>query len=110
MQLRAKLSEFAIGQWGFETEERYSMLDSLTYMYQESLILLSTLPIPIVTYDSIVYPFDKQVWGFTIVCIIGQFLLLQAMQYVYCKVSATPNHIEYLYEGAYYDFIIGTLV
>ena len=74
-------------------------------MYQDSVILMSALPEPIVTYDSIVYPFDHQVWGFTFACIISQFLLLQVMQYVYCKVSGTPNHIEYIYGGAYYVFI-----
>ena len=73
-------------------------------MYHESTILLSALPIQIVTYDSIVYPFDNQVWGSLFASIIAQFLLLQAMQYVYCKVSGIPNSIEYLYGGAYYDF------
>ena len=74
-------------------------------MYQISVILISALPTPIVTYDSIVYPFNQEVWSFTYACIIAQFLLLQAMQYIYCKVSGTPNHIEYLYGGAYYDLI-----
>ena len=74
-------------------------------MYQDSTILMSALPIPIVTYDTIVYPFDQEVWNFTSACIILQFLMLQAMQYIYCKVSGTPNHINYLYEGALYDFI-----
>ena len=69
------------------------------------MILMSALPIQIVTYDSIVYPFDQQVWGFMFGCIIAQFLLLTAMQYIYCKVSGTLNDIEYLYEGAWYDFI-----
>ena len=72
-------------------------------MYQRSMILLSARPIEIVTYDSIVYPFNLQVWGFTLACIICQFFLLQAMQYVWCKVTGTPNQIEHIYQGAYYD-------
>ena len=68
-------------------------------MYQDSVIFVSALPIPIVTYDSIVYPFNPEVWGFMFACIIAQFLLLQAMQY--CKVSGIPNDFEYLYEGAH---------
>ena len=101
LQVRNKSSELGIGQWSFVPEERYGSLNNLAYMYQESLILISALPIPIVNYDSMIYPFDQEVWGFTFACIIAQFLLLQAMQYVYCKVSGTPNHIEYVYEGVY---------
>ena len=67
---------------------------------------MSALPIPIVTYDSISYPFDPQVWGFTFACIIAQFLMLQAMQYIWCIVSGTPNQIEYIYGGAYYYIIM----
>ena len=66
---------------------------------------MSALPIPIVTYDSIVYPFDLPVWGFTFACIFAQLLMLQAMQYLYCKASGTPNHSEYLYGGTYYNSI-----
>ena len=71
-------------------------------MYQVPHILASARPQPIVTYDSIVYPFDIQVWGFTFACIIAQFILLLIMQYVWSKVSGRPNNIEYVYEGAYY--------
>ena len=69
-------------------------------MYQVPHILASARPQPIVTYDSIVYPFDLPVWGFTFTCIIAQFTLLLVMQYVWCKVSGRPNNIEYVYEGA----------
>ena len=74
-------------------------------MYEDSGILLSALPIPIVTYDAIVYPFDQQVWSFMFACVIAKFLLLQAMQYLYCKVSGTPNDMEYIYAGIQYKFI-----
>ena len=73
-------------------------------MYEDSGILLSALPIPIVTYDAIVYPFDQQVWSFMFACVIAKFLLLQAMQYIYCKVYGTPNNVEYVYAGIHYDF------
>ena len=69
-------------------------------MYQVPLILASARPQQIVTYDSIVYPFDKQVWGFTFACIVAQFILLLVVQYAWCKVSGRPNNIEYVYEGA----------
>ena len=71
-------------------------------MYQEQLILGSASAEAIVTYDSIVYPFDLQVWVLTFACIITQFILLQVMQYVWCKISDSPNHIDYIYEGAYH--------
>ena len=74
-------------------------------MYQESEILMSALPKQIVTYDSIIYPFDPQVWSFTFACIIAQLLLLQTMQYIYCMVSGTPNNVEYIYAGICNDII-----
>ena len=70
-------------------------------MYQQPYMLASALPKRIVTYDSIVYPFEWQVWSFTFACIMTQFLLLQVMQYVWCKVSDTAQKIEHIYEGAY---------
>ena len=74
-------------------------------MYHESGVLMSAMTIPIVTYDSIVYAFEQRVWGFTFASIIAQFLLLQAMQYIYSKVSGTPNNVEFIYAGIHYYFI-----
>ena len=71
-------------------------------MYQSVQILASARPKPIVLYDSIVYPFDFVVWGFTFACIMAQFSLLQVMQCVWCKVSGTSNHINYIYEGTFH--------
>ena len=104
LQVSSKVVELGISQWNIDTQ-RYGLVDYLPYMFQESGILMSALPRPIVTYDSIVYPFDQLVWGSTFACIIAQFLLLQVMQYVYCKASDTPNHIEYVYSGVYHDLI-----
>ena len=99
-----KLSELGIGQRAINTQ-RYGLVNYLPYMYQDSVILMSAQPIPIVTYDSIVYPFDLPVWGFTFACIFAQLIMLQAMQYLYCKASGTPNNREYLYGGNCYDSI-----
>ena len=79
------------------------MVNYLPFMYDLPSILASARPKPIVTYDSIVYPFDLHVWGFTFACIMAQFLLLQVMQYVWCKVSGTPNNINFIYEGDFME-------
>ena len=78
------------------------MVNYVPFMYHRPQILASARPKPIVTYDSIVYPFDLQVWGFTFACIITQFLLLQIMQCVWSKISGMQNRTDYIYEGAYY--------
>ena len=74
-------------------------------MYQNDWILATARPKQIITYDSIVNPFELEVWILTIACIITQFLLLQVLQHVWCKVSGTPNQIEHIYGGAYFVLI-----
>ena len=76
LQVSSKVVELGISQWNIDTQ-RYGLVSYLPYMYHESGVLLSAMPIPIVTYDSIVYPFEQRVWGFTFASIIAQFLLLQ---------------------------------
>ena len=74
-------------------------------MHHQPRLIVSARPKPIVTYDTIVYPFELEVWGFTFACIMTQFILLQVMQYVWCKLSDRPNHIDYIYEGASHGLI-----
>ena len=98
-QVLRKQSEVGVGQPYF-TFEDFSKVNYLPFMYQQELIFGSAKPQKIVSYDSIVYPFELKVWVFTIASIMAQFLLLQAMQHVWCKVTASPNYINYIYEGA----------
>ena len=94
-QVSEKKSELGIGQLAI-ISHRYDKVDYLPFMYNVPFIMGSGIPKPIVTFDSIVYPFDLQVWGFTFACIITQFLLLQLMQYMWNKIRASPylvNHI-----------------
>ena len=68
-------------------------------MFESDLIVESARPKPIISYDSIVYPFDTYVWIFTFACIMAQFFLLQIMQALWCKVSGTSNQIDFICEG-----------
>ena len=99
LQVSSKVVELGISQWNIDTQ-RYGLVSYLPYMYDDVIRLVSALPMPIVDYGSITYPFDQYVWGFTFACIIAQFLILQAMQYIYSKVSDTPNKLDYFYGGA----------
>ena len=98
-QVSRKQCEMGIGQLYFTIEE-YGTVNYLPFMYQQELIFGSAKPQKIVSYDSIVYPFELKVWVFTIASIMAQFLLLQAMQHAWCKVTGSPNYIDYIYEGA----------
>ena len=100
-KVATKMSELAIGQAHFQIHN-YNLVNFLPFMHLQPRFIVSAKPTPIVTYDTIAYPFGLQVWGFTFACIMTQFILLQVMQYVWCKISDGPNHIDYIYEGAYY--------
>ena len=54
---------------------QYDMINYLPFMYDDPSILGSARPKPIVTYDSIVYPFDLQVWSFTFACIMTVLII-----------------------------------
>ena len=98
IQVSTKESELGIGQLVFQPH-RYKVVNYLPFMFESDLIVQSARPKPIVSYDSIVYPFDTYVWIFTFACIMAQFFLLQIMQSVWCKVSGTSNQIDFIYEG-----------
>ena len=98
-QVSTKQSEVGLGQPYFTIKD-YGTVNYLPFMYQQELIFGSAKPQKIVSYDSIVYPFELKVWLFTIASIMAQFLLLQAMQHAWCKVTGSPNYINYVYEGA----------
>ena len=62
-------------------------------------ILVSRKPKEIATYDTIVIPFDKYVWSFTLGCIITQFLLLVMMQNLWSFVTGTNKPHDFVFEG-----------
>ena len=61
--------------------------------------IASRKPNQIISYDTIVIPFDRYTWLFTVGCIVAQFLFLVAMQYLYSKATGTKNPNDFIYEG-----------
>ena len=68
-------------------------------MYEQRILLMTKKPDEIAAFDTIVYPFDFYIWGFTFSCILVKFILLLVIQNVWHKVTETSNPIDYVYEG-----------
>ena len=67
------------------------------YMFEQ--FIASQKPKEIISFNTIIIPFDKYIWFFTLGCICTQFLLLIAMQYLYSYVTGTKNPNDFIYEG-----------
>ena len=78
---------------------RYKIVDYLPYMYEQRYIFASGQPRVIVSYSTILDPFDVYVWGFTVSMIIAEFILLLVMQNLWSILQANPNPRDYIYEG-----------
>ena len=72
--------------------------------------MASQKPISITTYDTIIIPFDKYVWVFTICSIIAEFILLIAMQNVWSFMTGTNNPDDFIFEGGFFPFLIGSVI
>ena len=75
------------------------MVDYFHYMYEKPMSMFSLKPREIVSYDAIIYPFDKYVWAFTLCMIISQFILLVVIQNAWSIASRKPNPHDYIFQG-----------
>ena len=83
----------------FVRHYRYKQVDFLPYMYLHQLIITTGQPREIVSYDTIVYPFDIYVWGFAGGLIIVEFILLLVMQNLWSIIVSKQNPRDYFYQG-----------
>lgn len=93
-----KQSEIGIGQT-FYTEYRFKLVDFLPHMSATAMFAASQKPKEIVSYLTIITPFDKYVWLFMMGCICAQFLLLVQMQHLYSYMTGTKVPKDFIYEG-----------
>ena len=100
-QVSIKQSELGIGQTAL-TGYRFQLVDFLPPMATNTWFIATQRPKEIVSFDSIVIPFDKYVWLFTFVCICAQFLLLVIMQRLYSHLTGMKNTTDFIYEGNNY--------
>ena len=93
-----KQSEAGVGQTVFALY-RYKMVDYLQYMYDYPYSMFSQKPREIVSYDTLIYPFDNYVWAFTLCMITSQFILLVSIQNMWSIASGKPNPRDYIFQG-----------
>ena len=75
------------------------MVGYLPWMYMYEFPISSKKPEPIVTYDTLIYPFDYYTWGFILVFTPATFLILAMFQVVWKYASGEPYPSEWLYQG-----------
>ena len=96
-----KQSEIGMGQIGF-TLYKYKMVDYLHYMYESPFFMFSRKAREIVSYDTIIHPFDIYVWALTWIMITSQFILLVSLQNVWAIASGNTNPRDYIFQGFSY--------
>ena len=79
---------------------RYKIVDYLHYMYEHPYIMISRKLREIVSYDTIIYPFDNYTWALTMCMITMQFILLVSIQNVWTLASGKPNPQDYIFQGS----------
>ena len=75
------------------------MVSYLPWMYVYEFAFASKKPKPIVTYDTLTYPFDYYIWGFSIAFTIAMFVILATFQKVWAHASQEPNPDGWLFQG-----------
>ena len=98
-----KQCEIGMGQMFFALY-RYKVVDYLHYMYEHPYPMFSQKPREIVSYDTIIYPFDNYVWAFTLCMIAAQFTLLIIIQNAWSIASGKPNPQDYIFQGSYMKY------
>ena len=97
-QTYTKQSELGVGQTSF-VSYRYKMVSYLPYMYMYEFAFTSKKPKPIVTYDTLSYPFDDYTWCFTLAFTFVTFVILATFQMIWAYASGETNPEEWLFQG-----------
>ena len=75
------------------------MVDYLDYMYEQQVWMMSGKPRSMVSYDTIIHPFDYQTWLSTFILIFVEFILLLVMQNIWSYASGKPRPPDYIFQG-----------
>ena len=97
-QTYTKQSELGVGQTSF-VSYRYKMVSYLPYMYMYEFAFTSPKPKPIITYDTLIYPFDNYIWGFTLAFTFVTFVILATFQKIWAYASGEKNPDGWLFQG-----------
>ena len=78
---------------------RYKLVDYLPAMFMIEFIMHGKKPGEIVSYNTIIEPFDGYVWLFAIISMLAQFFTLCLMQNIWTKISGITNPKDCIFEG-----------
>ena len=84
---------------------RLKLVDYLPHMYLYEFIWMHKRPESITSYETILLPFDRKIWAFTIVSTIFAFITLLMMQKIYSYASGQDNPHDYINQGIMFNTI-----
>ena len=80
-------------------KQRYEVADYLSWMYYYEFNIESKRPDPIVSYDTLLYPFDNYIWAFTFAGTVATFIVLIMFQLAWSMASGETNPRGWLFQG-----------
>ena len=109
LQVHTKESEIGIG-FTVVTLFRYKFIEYLPWMNFYNFEVQSKKPEPIVSYDALIYPFDKYTWYLTTLSTLLVFLVLIIIQKSWGHASGKRLPIGWVFQGdiklSFYIYII----
>ena len=97
-QTHLKIAEIGVGQATI-APYRYAKVDYLPWIYNYEFEVQSARPTPVVSFDTLIFPFDKYTWYFTISSSIGVFTLLVCIQKAWTYASGTKPIDGWMFQG-----------
>ena len=102
MQVSRKQSEIGIGQVFFNID-RFRVVEYLPHMYMYEIIWMGKNPEEIISYETIIHPFDYYVWAFIFGFTTLAFITLIIMQKIWAYASGQADPSDFLYQGLIFD-------
>ena len=90
-----------MGQMAY-VKQRYDVADYLSWMYYYEFGIESQRPNQIVSFDTILFPFDNYIWAFSLFLTTVTFILLVIFQFAWSMASGEENPREWLFQGIFH--------
>ena len=68
-------------------------------MYTHEVYIGTPKPKEIASYETLTFPFDSNVWTFTLAVVIIELMILITTQKLWCDASGVPVTLNSIYEG-----------
>ena len=102
IQVHSKESEIGVGEYPIALS--YDSVEHLPWMYVLTFPIGSQNPYPIMSFATLIYPFDGYVWAFTIgscACVLSFLCLIQKL---WSRSTGENPPTSWLFEGDRYLF------